>query len=74
MATVAKFRCTSVKSFGAAQPSVVEFSVVYDANTEENQRFTKYTPSGSLSMTVDNPAVVFEPGAFYYLTFEKAAE
>lgn len=74
MATVAKFRCNNVKSYGSAQPSVVEFSPVYDANTEENQRFTKYTPAGSLSMTVDNPAVVFKPGTFYYLTFEEAEE
>lgn len=74
MATVAKFRCSSVKQFGSTQPSVVEFTAVYDSSTPENERFTRLTPSGSLSMTVDNPDVVFEPGTLYYLTFEKAPE
>lgn len=70
--TRAKFRCNSVQSFGPNQPDSIVFTAVYDASTEENERFTKHTPSGTLTMTVDNPAVTFEPGAHYYLDFTKA--
>lgn len=68
----AKFRCNSVQNNGPTQPAVIAFTAVYDADTEENARFTKHTPSGALSMTVDNPAAVFEPGQHYYLDFTKA--
>lgn len=71
-ATRAKFRCNSVQSFGPTQPASVAFTAVYDSTTEENARFTKHTPSGTLTMTVDNPAVTFEPGSFYYLDITKA--
>jgi hypothetical protein len=42
---------------------------VYDHTTEENRRFTKATPFGELRMRVDNPAVKFDTGVFYYLDF-----
>jgi hypothetical protein len=50
------------------------FGAVYDNTTEENKRFAKYTPSGTLSMTVDNPPAqeFFELGKSYYLDFSKA--
>jgi hypothetical protein len=67
----AKFRCNSVQDFGPGRPTSVEFMAMYDASTPENERFTKATPSGSLTMTVDNPDVVFRPGRNYYLTFEE---
>ena len=37
----------------------------------ENNSFSKWTPSGSLEMTVTNPALLgtFEPGREYYLDF-----
>jgi hypothetical protein len=44
-----------------------QFTAIYDNSTPEDQRFTKSTPSGKLTMRVDNPAVSFEPGKFYYL-------
>ena len=68
----AKFRCSSVQSFGQGVAATVEFFAVNDDSTPENERFTKYTPTGQLKMTVDNPAVVFEPGTHYYLDFTKA--
>ncbi|MFC1410497.1 hypothetical protein ACEZCY_14655 [Streptacidiphilus sp. N1-12] len=67
----AKFACASVQDFGSNRPAAVEFTAVYDATTEENARFTKATPSGKISMTVDNPDAVFEPGAYYHVTFTK---
>jgi hypothetical protein len=43
---------------------------------EGNEDWSKYTPSGELSMTVTNPAAIeqFEPGAVYRLTFEKVSQ
>jgi len=72
MAVRAKFRCQSVQSFGTALPANIAFSAVADASTPENERFTRYTPSGQLTLTVDNPAVVFTPGADYYLDITPA--
>ena len=72
MAVRAKFRCQSVKSYGTALPANIEFSAVADASTPENERFTKYTPGGQLTLTVDNPAVTFVPGQDYYLDFTPA--
>lgn len=70
--TRAKFRCNSVQSFGVSSPATIEFTAVNDDSTPENERFTKYTHSGKLTVSVDNPAVVFVPGASYYLDFTKA--
>lgn len=46
----------------------------YDTTIEEDKRFAKATPSGELSMQVDNPpaAAFFELGKTYYLDFTKA--
>lgn len=67
---LAKFRCVSRKRF-ASNPDSVEFTTMYDPTLEEDRRFTKATPSGTITMTVDNPAADFEPGADYYVTFRK---
>ena len=46
----------------------------YDTTIEEDKRYAKATPSGELSMQVDNPpaAAFFELGKTYYLDFSKA--
>lgn len=43
---------------------------------EGNGDWSKYTPSGEISITITNPAAVekFEVGEVYSLTFEKAAK
>ena len=43
---------------------------------EGNGDWSKYTPSGDLSITVTNPSAIeqFEIGEVYELTFEKAAK
>lgn len=66
----AKFRCNSIETF--AQNSgqhVYRFSAEYDADLPEDQRYARYTPSGEVRITVDNPNVTFEPGTSYYLDF-----
>lgn len=55
-------------------PREYEFSAVYDSTTEENARFTRATPSGKLTLTVDNPGAVFTPGRHYYLDFTLVEE
>lgn len=72
----AKFRCTSVERFTTAGDgqAVYRFAAQYDESIPEDQRFTRYTPSGELRMTVDNPNVRFEPGRQYYLDFTPAEE
>jgi hypothetical protein len=72
----AKFRVSSVEFFGdpAAETGQRRYTLnaVHDTSTEENRRFTKYTPMGELKMTVDNPAVRLVPGELYYLDFTPA--
>ena len=50
------------------------FRAIYDTTTEENRRFSQATPTGELTMTVDNPPAqeFFELGKTYYLDFSKA--
>lgn len=72
----AKFRCTSVEHFGPGTEGsrTFKFAAQYDDTIPEDQRFSQYTPSGELRITVDNPSVQFEPGQQYYLDFTLAEE
>ena len=70
-----KFTLQSVaKVSWSPTAQVFKFGAVHDTVTEENSRFAKYTPSGQLEMTVDNPPAqeFFELGKNYYLDFSKA--
>lgn len=73
----AKFRCNAEtrKKWGPDDSQVTrsyEFMAVYDDETPEDQRYAKATPTGSLTIQVDNPDVAFEPGKTYYLDFTPA--
>ena len=80
MATVrAKFRCQieNTRKHGPqpeASTRVYEFFAVFDDGTPENARYAKHTPTAKLEMTVDNPAVSFEPGKSYYLDITPAED
>jgi len=54
--------------------SEVTLSAVPADELPENQRYHKYTPSGELKMTIDNPPAeeFFELGKSYYLDFTPA--
>lgn len=74
MAVRAKFRCNTetLKTWGPAASQTArsyEFMAVYDPAVPEDQRYAKASPSGSLTIQVDNPNVTFEPGKAYYLDF-----
>jgi hypothetical protein len=66
----AKFTCNSIRYYAYGERELC-FDAVYDDGTPENQRFSKATPSGTLTITVDNPsaAAFFIPGKQYYLDF-----
>lgn len=69
----AKFRVESVTkhAYGGEQASL---RAVMADELEENQRFNKASPSGELSITIDNPAAqgFLQPGKSYYLDFSPA--
>lgn len=45
----------------------------YDQSIEEDRRFAKATPSGTIVLTVDNPpaAAYLEPGQQFYVDFTR---
>lgn len=66
----AKFRCTSETRFAYNEARQLIFQPIYDPQlVEEDVSFSKYTPSGKLEMSVDNPNARFEVGRDYYLDF-----
>lgn len=74
----AKFKCDSIvtAAYGKDNQSItVNMSPVY-GNSEENKQFWRYTPAGSIALTIDNPDAVaqFSPGREYYIDFTPAKE
>lgn len=69
----AKFRCISVTQYSSDPDGMKQyrFQAMYSPEVPEDQRYSKYTPSGSLEMTVDNSSVEFIVGADYYLDFSE---
>ena len=69
----AKFRVGSYThyEYGGRQ---FELSAVMDDGTPENERYNTATPNGSLTIRIDNPAVLdfLVPGKSYYLDFSEA--
>lgn len=68
--TRGKFQCiTETRNCWNKESKLYKFSAVCNDGTSENERFHKYTPSGTIEIQVDNPNVVLEPGKFYYVDF-----
>lgn len=73
----AKFRCTQIiKTCYAGNDAPVDMvqvklSAVYG---ETNKTWSKWTPSGELTMTINNPAALeqYHVGEFYFLDFTDA--
>lgn len=67
----AKFRLTDITHHAGYPGMKFHFSAVGDDGIPENQRYHRYTPSGDLTITVDNPRVQsqFLLGDEYYLDF-----
>jgi len=58
------------------QADELRFGAVFDDGIPENQRFSKATPVGTLTMMVDNEKALsqFVVGHYYYLDFTDASE
>lgn len=65
----AKFICQEVTQYSGGSKKVRLTPVT--GGSDEDKLFWKYTPSGELSMTIDNPPAsdMFVPGQTYYLDF-----
>lgn len=74
----AKFRVTEVKKslYVSSTEKPAEVVVLSAAMGDENKQWAKYTPSGQISMQIDNPAALeqFEIGKFFYVDFTDAPE
>jgi hypothetical protein len=71
----AKVVCAYVQDFGhTKQVKLVPVTPNSDDNIPENERFHKYTPNGSIELTIDNPVAAeqFKPQQTYYLDFTPA--
>ena len=72
MTVRAKFTVSAItkRQWGGAE---IEMSCQYDQSTPEDLRFQKATPSGSIKMQVDNPAVleVMTLGTQWYADFNE---
>lgn len=75
MTVRAKFKCHSkeMREQGAEQVAALTFYASYGEG-KDNKDWSKWTPSGTLTMTISNPAAFewFEPGKEYYLDFSEA--
>ena len=69
----AKFQCKSNAKDEHNDYHNIVLEAVTDGS-EENKSFWKYTPSGRLEISIDNPEAVkmFEAGKEYYIDFTPA--
>lgn len=75
----AKMRITKIELHEGGQETVhmvpVAKSTAYPADgTDEDNTYAKFSPSGSLSLTIANPALrgKFSPGRTFYVDFTPA--
>lgn len=71
---IAKFDCYSAKA-GTEETQVGLTAVA--SGSPENESFSKYTPNGSIQITISNDceaAEFFKPGKTYFVKFEEAPE
>lgn len=72
----AKFMVQEIRQhyYGNPGATTVILRPQYDQSIEEDKRFAKATPTGEVSMYIDNPPAqaFFELGKTYYLDFSKA--
>jgi hypothetical protein len=74
----AKFRVGSVReniTNGEKDQEIVALSAVYsDDPDSENAKWSKWTPAGSLNMTINNPGAfgILKQGQEYFLDFTEA--
>lgn len=74
----AKFHCNSTlkQEYGEHVHQQVVLTPAYSGPdaSEEDKAFWNATPTGSLTMTITNPAAQLTAGKSYHLTFEEVPE
>lgn len=72
---IAKMNFQGIKTFisGGEKCASLEFSVVGHDSDEENKKFFKWTPSGSMNLSTVNQAVIesLDLGHNYYVIITK---
>ena len=70
-----KLQLSSIKSFMYSSKEL-QFQAIYDSTTPEDVRFAKATPSGNVTLMVDNPAVLEQMviGKYYYVDISPVPE
>ena len=65
----AKMQCQSVEKF--AQGETVKLAAVHGGASDANKTWAKFTPSGSLTLHINNPEAEgkFTPGGYYFVDF-----
>lgn len=74
MSVKAKFLCNKIIDYGDSKAA--HFSAI-EGKVEENKDFTEDSPSGFLTIKMDNDtplSTYFMAGEEYFLTFEEAPE
>lgn len=68
----AKFKLSTITEHANWGGKIYDFNVV-TADSIENKSFAKYTPTGTMTLTVDNPVAqeFLELGKEYVLNFTK---
>lgn len=72
-----KFRLNKITKFHGSSTHNLEFITEYDPTLPEDVRFSKSTPSGSITISVDNPAAVeffLQNKTGFYVDFEAVPE
>lgn len=66
-----KFRVEQVTEHARFSGREVKLEAVYDDGIEENRRFAEATPTGEITMHIDNPAAAeqFKVGTELYVDF-----
>ena len=72
----AKFQLQEVSHHSWSGGKTLVFRPMYDQSIEEDKRLSKATPSGELTMLVDNPAALerLELGKYYYFDISEAQQ
>ena len=69
MSVKAKFECFNIEEFDESKTVYLQAVI---GGSDENKEWSKWTPSGNISMNISNPAAYdkFVVGKEYYVTFE----
>ena len=64
-----------VEKVGETRRQTIKFGATYDPSLAEDRSFQKATPTGDISITIDNPVMLdaFKLGQDYYVDFAEVS-